>query len=255
MKKHNLPALLVTGLILATAISGCGSDATGTRPRQMKQKQPVLGAAPAGQMPGQMPGQVAPGAGDARQLIAAVKQTSDTSRGFTATIEAYDSGAEGSSTQTLKIAYKKPNTLKITIMKDSNGNTGVQALWGGGSDIKVKPKFPPMAISLSATDKRVISKNGWSIKDTGVGAILNVLFDPSAQVKLVGDQPVGGKLLTMVDVTSRQSPKGADHELIGIDKALMLPAYRCVYKGTKVLYKMTMKSMNLKPPSSSDFAI
>lgn len=252
MKKTSLYALLVAGLAMATALSGCGTDPASSPTRQLK-KRPAPAVAPiGGARPGAMPGAAAQ---DPKALLAMVKQAADAGRGFTATVDTYENSPAGSSTQTLKIAYKKPNTLKIDIVQDSGGNAGVQALWSGGSDLKVKPKFPPIAVTLPTTDKRLTSKNGWTIKDTGVSGLMAVALDPSAQVQMIGEQQVGGKLMTMLDIKSRLSPKGADHEIIGIDKSMMLPGYRCVYQGTKVLYKMTMKTMNLTPPSASAFSI
>jgi hypothetical protein len=112
-----------------------------------------------------------------------------------------------------------------------------------------------MAISLQITDKRLVSRNGWTIKDTGVSAILATLLNPQAQVKPLGDQAMNGKNLAMLEVRSPVSPKGATHEVIGIDRQTNLPAFRAVYKGQQLMYRLAIKSISMTAPSSAEMAI
>ena len=249
MKK--ISALLVAGLLVSTALVGCGASPTAPA-KDLRNRMPVQGAVA---QPGQ--GAVSQTNADPKvqALLKAVSETNQRATGFSATIDTFDKGAEGSANQTLKVAFKKPNSLKISIMKDTGGNDGVQALWAGSSTMQVKPKFPPMAVSLDVNDKRLVSRNGWSIKDTGVSAILNVLLSPQSQLKRIPDQNINGKMLAMVEVHSPQSPKGATHEVIGVDRTTNLPAYRAVYKGQEVLYRLTIKSISMKAPSASEMAI
>lgn len=252
-----MPALLVTGLMLVATIAGCGADPAGAgKARQLQNRRaPNQRAVPnpmqPRMLPGQVPGQMGQPGGDVRQLLAAVGQAQAQVKGFSATVDTFDKGAGGTGTQTLKVAFKKPSTLKIDVVKDSGGGEGSQALWTGGGNLDVKPKFPPMKVSLSVSDKRLVSKNGWTIKETEVNATLKVLLDPASQVKVIGQQPMNGKMLTMVEVRSQQSPKGATHEVIGIDPQVNLPTFRSIYKGQQLIYKLEIKSMSLNPPSGS----
>ena len=81
------------------------------------------------------------------------------------------------------------------------------------------------------------------------------MLDPAAQVQIMGEQVLLGKQLVMVNVNSPRKPKGATHEIIGIDKTNMLPAFREVYKGQAVMYRLAIKSMKMGVPSTSEFDI
>lgn len=254
MKK--LSTLLAAGVMVATALVGCGAAPTAPekptrrQPAQQMQQLPQQGV-------GAQQAPLAGAAGDAqvKQLLAAVAATNQRATGFSATLDVFDKGATGSNTQTLKVAFKKPNNLKINIVKDAGGNEGVTALWAGSSKLQVKPKFPPVTVSLDVTDKRVTSQNGWTIKDTGVAAILNVLLNPQNQIKSLGNQVVNGKNLAMLEVKSPVSPSGATHEVIGIDPAVNLPAFRAVYKGQTVMYKLSIKSISMTAPTVAEMSL
>lgn len=246
-------ALLAAALVTSTMLAGCGANPAATNPAStLRNRMPVQG---------QMPNTMQPGARNAageptvQQVLAAVNQTNQNLQGFSATVETYDKGPAGSSTQTLKVAFRKPSSLKIDIVKDQGGNDGVQALWTGGAQLQVKPKFPPMTVSLGVTDQRLTSKNGWTIKDTGVAAIQGVLLNPASQIKMIGNQPVDGKMLTLLEVHSPASPKGAEHEVIGIDPSNAMPAFRAIYNGQNLMYKLTIKSMVLSAPSAGALQI
>lgn len=250
MKK--LTALLAAAFLVPSILVGCGANPAAPA-KELRNRLPVQGAvAQPGMGQAQQAGPVDP---KVAQLLAAVAKTNQQATGFSATIDVMDKGADGANNQTLKVAFKKPNNLKISILKDAGGNDGVQALWAGSSSMQVKPKFPPMAISLQITDKRLVSKNGWTIKDTGVSAILATLLNPQAQIKPLGDQAMNGKNLAMLEVRSPVSPKGATHEVIGVDRQTNLPAFRAVYKGQQLMYRLSIKSISMTAPSSAEMAI
>lgn len=239
--------------LIATAVmlGGCGStpqSAPDSRP--LKQRRAV--APPMQQPQAPMPGAMNQ---DPRALLAAVSQAEKSTQGFSATIETYDKGPKETGRQTIKVAYKKPGTLAITMVKNTSGNEGTVALWSGGNDIKVKPAFPPITVSLPLSDDRIVSQNGWTLKETEVGAIFRVLLDPAAQIRPLGPQPAAGKMVTMLEVKSQKSPKGTTHEIIGIDPQTNLPAVRSIYKGSQLVFKLEIKSIKLGVPSASAFSL
>lgn len=248
----NLCALLAVALLVPSILGGCGASPAAPA-KQLTNRLPVQGAV-AQPLQGQAR-QAGPVDPKVAAMLAAVSKTNQQAAGFSATIDVMDKGADGTNNQTLKVAFKKPNNLRIDIMKDSAGNDGVQALWSGSNSIQVKPKFPPMAVSLQVTDKRLISKNGWTIKDTGVSAILGVLLNPQSQIKPIGDQMMNGKNLAMVEVRCPASPKGATHEVIGVDRQTNLPAFRAVYNGQQLMYRLTIKSITMKAPSGAEMSL
>lgn len=251
--------LLCLGLVAAVLMAGCGSTPTSTSSKL--RRSPLQGAAPLagpGMMPagGQMGMQPGAGGGDVQGLLAAVRQAQATQQGFTATLDTYEKGPKGDEeNQTLKVSYKRPSTLKIHITKGSGQSNDAKVLWTGGGDLKVKPSFLPFSVSKSISDEAIKTRNGWTIKDTCPAGILDSMLDPAAQVQIMGEQNLMGKQLVMCNVNSPRKPKGATHEIIGVDKANMLPAFREVYKGQTVMYRLAIKSMKMGVPSSSEFEI
>lgn len=265
MIKKSAVARLVAGVAAATVMAGCGHS-TATTPkvpsRAPLQTYPGAGygmAQPGAGLPGApgMPG--APGAAGmptVQQLLAAVQQVRATDQGFSANISTYEKGPDGStSNQVLDVWWKKPNTLKIHIVKGDSQSNDCQVLWDGSSNMKVKPNFLPFAVNVSINDSRVVSKNGWSIKQTDVSCILNVLLDPGAQAQMLGFQNVDGKQVFLLDVHSPKSPSGVTHEQIGIDPNLNIPVVRLMYKGQTLAYKLVAKTFILKTPSSSNLSL
>lgn len=248
-----IPAALLTIGMVSALLAGCGGSPTGTSSKVKRSS--LQGSAPLVQAP--QPGQAGmpPGGGDATALLMAVSQAQAAQNGFTATVDTYEKGPKGTDTQTLKVAFKRPQTLKIHIVKGAGQSNDAKVLWTGGNDIKVKPSFLPFAVSKSISDEALKTYNGWTIKDTCPNAILDQLMDTSAQKTIIGEQALVGKQLIMVKVISGKRPKGSTHEIHGIDKATMLPAFREVYKDQAVMYRLTMKVFKSGTPSESELSL
>ena len=254
MTKRTLAALTAALLVPAVFLAGCGANPTAAkrtkaRPAPMNQFQG--GPQMMGQMPMQ-PGQQAP---EVAQMLAALRQAQQQIPGFTATVETYDKGPSGQESTTMKVAYKKPSTLRIEMTKASGQAQGAKILWTGGTSLRIKPSFLPMTVEKSISDEMVKSKNGWTLRDTEVGAIFKVLFDPQAQIAPKGMQNVDGRQLHLFEVRSPMSPKGTTHEAIGIDPTNGLPGVRMMFKGQTLIYKLTLKNMVVKPPSASELEV
>lgn len=256
-------ALMAAVLLTSTVLVGCGASPATTEPPTRSQV-PVRGLQPAAGWNGQpgattAPGQAAPaGAADAQaqQLLAGVRKAQTANRGFTATVQTWEKGAGKTESGTLKIAFKKPSVMRLEIQKSTNSQAqGVKLRWEGGSEFKIKPTWMPFAVGVGITDKRVISLNSWTIKETDVTCILSVLLDPATQVKFIGPQNFDGLNLVAVEVRSPKSPKGVSHEVVGIDPQSGLPKARMLYKGQEMVYKLTVKSMALKVPSETELSM
>lgn len=252
MKKSTALALIA---LATTTMVGCGSHPVTAAKTSKAVANPLANrnlplAAP-------LPGGAA-GTQDVAQILQMVRAAQASTQGFSATVETFDKGAAGTESDTIKVAYKKPSTLHLTMVKATGQAQDASIVWTGGDSLQIKVKvgFLPVTTSLSLSDTRVKSKNGWTLKQTEVNAIFKVLFDPAAQIKAVGTQPGdGGKPMTMLEVHSTQSPPGADHEIIGVDAASGLPACRLLYKGTDLIYRVAIKNLRLGVPSSTELAI
>jgi hypothetical protein len=57
----------------------------------------------------------------------------------------------------------------------------------------------------------------------------------------------------MVELVSPLTPKGGARELIGIDPATNLPGVRMIYNASgKLIYRLTIKQLKLKTPTSAE---
>jgi hypothetical protein len=254
--------LLVPALLLA----GCGANPASTK--KVKRKAPVVNALQGAPMMGPngmplmgpngmpmapgLPGQPAP---EVLQMLDGMRRAQQQVPGFTATVDTYDKGPSGQESTTMKVVYKKPTTLRIEMIKASGQAQGAKILWTGGSSVRIKPSFIPMTVEKALTDDMLKSKNGWTLRETEVSAIFKVLFDPGSQIVPKGVQPIEGRPLAMFEVHSPASPKGATHEAIGIDGTTGLPGVRMLFKNETLIYKLSIKNLAIKAPSSSELEI
>jgi outer membrane lipoprotein-sorting protein len=245
---------VLTAAVLAPTLLmlGCGANPAATKKVKKKTVAPAMqqlqGAPLAGAPAGPVDPQVA-------QMLDGLRRAQTGIPGFTATVETFDKGPGGTDNSTMKVAYKKPSSLKIDMVKAAGQAQGAKILWTGGSDLTIKPSFLPMSVTKSVTDEMVKSKNGWTIRETEVNAIFKVMFDPGARIVAKGVQPLDGKPLAVFEVVSPSSPKGATNEVIGIDPATGLPGCRMLFKGQTMIYKLTIKNMQIKAVSASEMSV
>jgi hypothetical protein len=155
----------------------------------------------------------------------------------------------------MRVTFKKPSSLKIEMTKATGQAAGARILWTGGDNLRIKPSFLPMAVEKSIRDEQTVSKNGWSIKETEVNAIIRIILDPQAQIKPLGTHPIDGRPLSMYEVRSRLSPQGASHEVVGVDPQSALPNARLIYKGGDLIYKAIIKNMSIRAVSSAEMSL
>jgi hypothetical protein len=245
------------GFLALVALVGCGTSPSA--PETPKRQQVPANRLQNGQLgqPGfadQMgqPGG-AGGAQAAQALLATVRRANAQNKGFTAMVDTWEKGNGKTESGTLKLAFKKPSTLRLTIAKSTNSQaTGVKLRWDGGKEFKIKPTWMPFSVGVGIEDKRVVSLNNWTIKETDVTCILNVLLDPATQVKALGEQNFDGVMMPAIEAVSPKSPRGVTREVIGIDKVTGLPKARQLYKGQTLVYKLMVKQMTMKTPSESE---
>lgn len=254
-----LAAALATGLTLTSALAGCGAHPTGVSASRLRTRAPQP-MRPYGAMP--QPGApLSPQAASPQalqQLLGLVQRADQATQGFRATVDTYDHGSSGTESDEIDVAFQKPSTLHLNMVKATGQAQGASIVWTGGDQIQIKLKvgFVPITTSLAITDGRLKSKNGWTIKQTESNAMFKVLFDPQAQIQIVGQQPsADGRMLTMLQVHSAFSPPPTDHEVIGVDPQSGIPMMRMMYQGQTLLYRLTIKNMRPGAPGSAALAI
>ena len=243
-------------LLGAMMLAGCGAAPTAPHVKDQPVPEPDASTAPIGIPPvaGGAPVSAGPGQGQGLDaMMLGIRAARQNVTGFTGNVVTFEDGPKGKISETLKIAFKKPSTLKIDVTQSTAGNAGTQLLWSGGEDCKVKPGYLPFPVSIKMSDDRLLSKNGWKISETEVNSILKVLLDPSSRLKGLGPQAFDGKQLQMVELVSPLTPKGGAREVIGIDPATNLPGVRMIYNASgKLIYRLTIKQLKLKTPSSAE---
>lgn len=252
-------------LIIGTSLLmlGCGRAAAPLNPKLGTTQVPAPAVQPtpawpvANPQPGLgVPQPAQPGAGgDVQTYKAALAAVHAQLPGLSAQIDTFDKGPKGQESNSIRIAYRKPHTMKIEMVKASGAAQGAQILWTGGDTLKVKPRFLPMAVDKSIQDEQTVSKNGWTIRDTGVQALFRVFLDPAAQMRSLGSQTLEGRTVVAIEVRSSLSPSGATHEIIALDPVKSLPAARMVYRGQELIYRAVIKSMTVKSLSQSELSI
>lgn len=233
-----LSALALGGLLLATA--GCAA-----LPMVGQQRTPSPLAARARE--------------DAAQLRAGLAKLYEAAPGLRAEVATLDVGPNGQeSVSLLQVASLKPLPIRLEVLK-GNGE-GTRLRWEGGDSLKAKPKFPPVAVTLKLTDARIITLNGWTLRDTAVAALFDVALDPEAQVERLADAQVEGVACAMLKLRSAKSPKGASHEVLALDLANLRPRQREVY-GLKpngaegLMYRLVLKRLELVKPAPKELEL
>jgi hypothetical protein len=257
LKQTNGLAIVSSAVMATVMLFGCGAEpgSTQVRPTHTSapaEPQPPVGIPPSAQQPGGTNGTN----GDVDGLLLGIRTARQNVTGFTGTVVTYEDGPKGKISETLKIAFKKPSTLKIQVTQSTGGNAGTQLLWEGGDACKVKPGYLPFAVSIKMSDDRLLSKNGWEIRETEVNSILKILLDPSSRLKALGPGQFDGRPLNMLELVSPLTPKGGAKETIGIDPKTNLPGVRMIYNASgKMIYRLNIKQLTMKVPSSNELSI
>jgi outer membrane lipoprotein-sorting protein len=249
-------ALLVVAVLGPALLAlGCGANPAATKRVKKKTPAPAMQQLQGAQLSGAPAGAGGPIDPQVAQMLDSLRKAQASVPGFTATIETFDKGPAGQESNTLKVAYKKPSSLRIEMIKASGQAQGAKILWTGGNELKIKPAFLPMSVTKPVNDDSAKSKNGWTIRETEVNAIFKVIFDPGARIVAKGMQPIDNKPLAVFELVSPSSPKGVTNEVVGIDPATGLPGVRMLFKGQTLIYKLTIKNMQIKAVSASEMNV
>jgi outer membrane lipoprotein-sorting protein len=246
-------ATLLACAMLAAATAGCGTSPTAVRKARPAPARPAPVAQPLA--PTGAPAVGARQVPEVQQMLAGLRRAQAQVPGFSAMIETLDKGPGGQETNTMRVTFRKPTTLKIEMLKAQGQAQGAVIVWSGGDNVKIKPTFLPMAVEKSIHDAQTKSKNGWTIKDTEVNAIFRVMLDPATRIRALGMQQLDGRMLAGYEVQSGQSPRGASHEAIAIDPRTGLPAARMIFKGQELIYRATIKSMTVRAVGAAEVSL
>ena len=195
----------------------------------------------------------------ARSIVNAVDQAYDQLQGFSGTLETIDQTPDKQSTGEAKIAFLKPSQTRIDVISDSGnpGDAGTKVYWDGGSSVKVRTSglLSFMTITLSLTDSRLESYNGYTLQQLNVTTIIKALNDPQAVLKSLGDQQVDGRTVTVLDLSGVAIAPGVDHLHVGIDHLSRLPILVEFYQGSQLTYGLRIDNLSTQAPQPQDLQI
>lgn len=246
---------------VAAALVGCGK--TPTAPKVKTSRAPLQQTLPAGQMPAL--GQQLPGSADPRigQLLAGIAQLKATGQAAETVVKVLYNKDDGS-VKHVRSRYKfqKPSKHFLEVLASNEEKVvGTKVSWSGsgaGAKANVRTKFIGfwLTVSLDLHDDRLRDQRGNFLDETALDRSLATILDPGAQVTFKGEGELNGKRMAVIDVVSPLKLKNVTRDTFGIDVQTFQPILREMYKGEKLLYKMTVESAKMNPSlSSKDFAV
>jgi hypothetical protein len=258
--RHPLTSILLATSV-AVALVGCGK--TPTAPKMKASRATLQRTLPAGQVPAL--GQQLPGTADPRvgQLLAGVAQLQANGQTADTLVKVIYNLDDGSVRQVRsRYKYQKPSKNFLEILSANEPKVvGTKVAWsgsGGGVKANVRTKFIGfwLTVSLDLHDERLRDKRGNFLDETSLDRSLATILDPGAQVAFKGEGELNGKRMAVIDVVSPLKLKNVTRDTFGIDLQTFQPILREMYKGEKLIYKMTIESAKLNPSlSSKDFAV
>lgn len=145
-----------------------------------------------------------------------------------------------------KITFRsKPFAARVDIEQSTRFfGSGTTVLWSGGTELKVRPIKMPFSMKFAYDNSQVVSVRGYRMDQTDLFSMGKVLRHPQAQIKAIGPKVVGGDPVYLLEVHSPASTKDVDHEYIGLSTRHLIPTYREMYVGQKLVHKG--QGLNLK---------
>lgn len=224
---------------IASSLAGCG-DAPGTVVDNGKQLGGLYIQKP-NQNPNQNPQY------ELRQLMYNIGMAYHRTTNFTATVRIYQKGKTETASAKLDYTFAKPNRIALEVKEHSEGKkVGTKLVWNGGDQIAVKTKFVGfwMKTSLPASDDRLKDTCGYTMEQTGIGKMMNILLHPQAQVRILGRGMFRGMPVTQIEVISPARLPGVTRELFTLDQQHN-PVVREMFSGQTLIYRYQMENMRL----------
>lgn len=249
MSRHLLfaSALALASLTLAS-LPGCGQGTPAPAPTPMR---------PAAQ-PTPPPATPAGGDAEAARLRQAVGEVYGRMRSLEATSRStIRMGGENNAYRT-KVLFMKPRTTLVEIESGPDARQkGTRLKWSGGSQVEVKTRFfgLPIQLTVDRDDERIRSIRGDAFDASTVSAFMDVLLDPAAACRFLGEGAASGKPVVFLEVRSRKSLKGLSRDVFAIDRQTMFPIQREGYAGQTAVYRNVISGARMNTLSASDLAL
>lgn len=252
-----LPSLLLSFTAVAVALAGCGRTPV-TPDLPSRGAEPVLKQPANPRAPFQQPGQGS-GQQDVAKLLQEVSAAFAAMPGYRAELQTTDSKGARKAVVRSRVAFAKPDILRFEILSNSDdpSQKGTKALWRGGKTMEVRPSgmLGFAKVTLSTSDPRLKTLNGYTIDQINVKAAMNSLLSPRAQVNILGSAALGARAIVLVDVSGATMTPDIDHQRIGIDAQTKLPVTVDLLRGNESRYAVRLVNMQVVRPAASELTI
>lgn len=258
MRKPIAHLLLAATLV---ALPGCGVSNPAKPARKVNGQ--TFNRAPMAGMTGQQPGMAQPGQVDPRvaPILAGIQQMRQAGTGADITVKITYNKDDGS-TKHVKSRYKYQKSTNRNFIEVLASNeekvVGTKVSWKNDGKAQVRTKFIGfwVSVTLDLHDDRLRDQRGNFLDETSIDRSLATILDPGARVTFKAEGNLNGKPMVVLDVVSPQSLKNVTREVYGIDPTTFQPILREMYKGEKLIYKMTVENAKLNPTlKASDFEV
>ncbi|HBN08620.1 MAG TPA: hypothetical protein DD435_08220 [Cyanobacteria bacterium UBA8530] len=248
--KNNLKAIAV-GIAVALLV-GCGADAPSMAPDAARNSGNLV-MIPNNQN-AQNPAQAS--AQDPRQILSGISTQYQRIQSLSSNMTTFCTANGKSSSCAVNAYFRKPGSLSVVITSNTDAKAvGTKVVYQGGTQCNVKTKFFGFAVklNLAVTDSRLGSLRGDTLLDTGIVRMMEILLDPNAKHRILGNALLDGKPVTILEVISSRALKGITREIYYIDNQSKIPCVREMYEGNRMVFKCQFKNVVLNPqvPSSA----
>jgi outer membrane lipoprotein-sorting protein len=243
--KNNLKAIAI-GIAVAMLV-GCGADAPSMAPDAARNSGNLV-MLPSSNQNAQNPTQAS--AQDPRQILSDISSQYQRIQSLSSNMTTFCTANGKSSSCAVNAYFRKPGSLSVVITSNTDAKAvGTKVVYQGGSQCNVKTKFFGFAVklNLAVTDSRLGTLRGDTLLDTGIVRMMEILLDPNAQHRILGNALLEGRPVTIMEVVSSRALKGITKEIYYIDNQSKIPSVREMYEGSKMVFKCQFKNVALNP--------
>lgn len=221
--------------LLTLSLAACGAQPAGVECPAPVEPEPVpVTSAPA----------PAPNAPGGLALVQRAQAAFKAMGGYETEMSYYQKMGAKTASGVYALAGKQPRKLKIEI-KQGNSQ-GAKLYWEGGKTIKVRPGgfLSAIALDLPLDDNRIISVRRYTLDQTDLPAMFNLMLDPANAVS-AGEQG-------MVIITGPHLLKGCVRMVARFDPATTLPTDVELSDAKEVVFRMRLRNFHRNDHVSLD---
>ncbi len=216
------------------ALSACGSTGpTGTPKPKVSLPPPAPGPS------------VAPAPPDTKaiDLVAKAQKAFAALPGYRTEMKFFQKGPQKSSDGLYDLSGKPLRHMRIEILE--GGGKGTRLLWNGGASVKARAPglLSPIVITLPLADERMQSVRGYTLAQTNIASLLDMMADKRNHLAYVGTS--GNS--EVVSATGRYVLGGCSKMTASLDRTSLMPVGVDATDGREVVFKVRLQKFRADP--------